>query len=41
LLLLVDPGKIGRGLECENPCATQGRKGAAGDVIAEARPFEC
>ena len=40
LLLLVDPGEIGAGFECKDPCAAQRGDGAAGDVVAEAGPFQ-
>ncbi len=40
LLLLVDPGEVGAGLEREHPGAAERRRGAAGDVVAEARPLE-
>jgi len=40
LLLLIDPGKIGAGFERENPGAAKGREGAAGDVLAKARPLQ-
>ena len=40
LMLLVDPGEVGGGIECENPCAAEGGLSAAGDVVAEARPFQ-
>ncbi len=40
LLLLVDPGKVGAGFEGEYPGAAQRRRGAAGDVVAEAWPFQ-
>ena len=40
LLLLIDPGKVGAGFKCEYPGAAQRRRGAAGDVVAEAWPFQ-
>ena len=40
LLLLVDPGEVGAGFECEDPGAAERREGAAGDVVAEAGPLE-
>ncbi len=40
LLLLVDPGEVGAGFECEDPGAAERGGGAAGDVVAEAGPLE-
>ena len=40
LLLLFDPRLIGGGLKCKNPGASERREGAAGDVVAQAGPFE-
>ena len=40
LVLLVDPGEVGAGLEGEDPGATEGGEGSAGDVVAEAGPLE-
>jgi len=40
LLLLVDPGKVGAGFECEYPTTSQRRRNAAGDVVAKAWPFQ-
>jgi hypothetical protein len=40
LLLLIDPGKVGAGFECEYPAAAQRGRRATGYVFAEARPFQ-
>ena len=40
LVLLVDPGKVGAGLEGEDPGAAEGREGSASDMVAEAWPLE-
>ena len=40
LLLVIDPGEIGAGLEGEDPGAPERRLRAAGDVGAELRPGE-
>ena len=40
LMLRVNPGKIGRGLQRQHPGTAERTEGARGEIVAQARPLQ-